>query len=178
MCCLATKHITCRVGGGDKGWLLYTEKMRYTGFVHTCWSVMQQAKFSSDCNERSALQAQDSVSQDQLSQLPRDQLATRSTPTGSTYHEMNSHWINLSRDELNFCNALFNGTRESWGKHQKILIMLNRFWTRNSRIPQISIVVTMLFLSTNLYMYLSNNNPVMWSKYRTDFWFLPSLLMC
>ena len=72
-------------------------------------------------------------------QLSRNQLAMRSC---------NSQETNLSRDQLNFFNGLFHGTRESWGKHQKVL---KRFWTMNNCIPQISMAVT-VFLSTNLYL--------------------------
>ena len=66
-------------------------------------------------------------------QLSRNQLAMRSC---------NSQETNLSRDQLNFFNGLFHGTRESWGKHQKVL---KRFWTMNNCIPQISMAVTVFF---------------------------------
>ena len=92
----------------------------------------------------------DSVSQDQFSW---DQLATRSTLTGSTCHEINSHGIKINSIFL----CLFYWTKASWGKHHKVLIMLECFWSWTS-LPQISIVVPMFLINKSLPAYIGRHH--------------------
>jgi len=88
--------------------------------------------------------SQDQFSQDQFppDQLSRDQLATRST----LIYQL------VTRSTQFF--KCFYWTRQSWGKHQKVMIMLKKCWTRNNGVPQISIVVTMFLVFTYQMMHI------------------------